>query len=189
MQPITAMRNAMGPEHGGSGIPIDKDSYMEAYKYWNHHANVKWEISPLDPRQEVHFPNFLHMIALEKNCRYIYFLCINDLPVANCYNWYITLSSLFTKLYHDVLCQSTFTNYGARQLKKMVWWIETIVTIQIKLWKHPAAESCSLAVIVESVLKWSVVIKKLLTLHNFLICDIWVEWMHTMKMLCPTKSD
>jgi len=41
MQPITAMRNAMGPEHGGSGIPIDKDSYMEAYKYWNHHANVK----------------------------------------------------------------------------------------------------------------------------------------------------
>lgn len=40
MTPITAMRNALGKEEGGSGIPLDRDSYMEAYKYWNNHAVV-----------------------------------------------------------------------------------------------------------------------------------------------------
>lgn len=40
MTPITAMRNALGKEEGGSGIPIDKESYMEAYRYWNTHATV-----------------------------------------------------------------------------------------------------------------------------------------------------
>lgn len=40
MTPITAMRNALGKEEGGSGIPIDRDAYMEAYNYWNGHANI-----------------------------------------------------------------------------------------------------------------------------------------------------
>ena len=40
MTPITAMRNALGKEEGGSGVPIDRVSYMEAYNYWKDHANV-----------------------------------------------------------------------------------------------------------------------------------------------------
>jgi len=40
MNPITNMRNALGKEHGGSGIPIDRDSYMEAVNYWKDHAVV-----------------------------------------------------------------------------------------------------------------------------------------------------
>jgi len=40
MTPITAMRNALGKEEGGSGIPIDRCAYMEAYKYWNSNANI-----------------------------------------------------------------------------------------------------------------------------------------------------
>eukprot|EP00574_Skeletonema_japonicum_P014021 CAMPEP_0201721902 /NCGR_PEP_ID=MMETSP0593-20130828/6432_1 /ASSEMBLY_ACC=CAM_ASM_000672 /TAXON_ID=267983 /ORGANISM="Skeletonema japonicum, Strain CCMP2506" /LENGTH=251 /DNA_ID=CAMNT_0048212779 /DNA_START=45 /DNA_END=797 /DNA_ORIENTATION=+ len=34
MTPITAMRNALGREHGGSGVPIDREKYMEAFEYW-----------------------------------------------------------------------------------------------------------------------------------------------------------
>jgi hypothetical protein len=34
MTPITAMRNALGVKEGGSGIPLDRDQYMEAYNYW-----------------------------------------------------------------------------------------------------------------------------------------------------------
>jgi len=40
MTPITAMRNALGKEEGGSGIPLDKDSYMKAYEYWDTHAGI-----------------------------------------------------------------------------------------------------------------------------------------------------
>lgn len=40
MTPITAMRNALGKEEGGSGITLDRDSYMEAYNYWKDHANI-----------------------------------------------------------------------------------------------------------------------------------------------------
>ena len=40
MTPITAMRNALGVEEGGSGIPLDRDQYMEAYNYWNTHAII-----------------------------------------------------------------------------------------------------------------------------------------------------
>lgn len=40
MTPITAMRNALGKEEGGSGIPLDRDSYMEAYQYWKDHATI-----------------------------------------------------------------------------------------------------------------------------------------------------
>mmetsp|Transcript_57565 Transcript_57565/g.162352 ORF Transcript_57565/g.162352 Transcript_57565/m.162352 type:complete len:206 (+) Transcript_57565:43-660(+) len=40
MAPITAMRNALGKEEGGSGVPLDRDAYMAAYEFWNKHANV-----------------------------------------------------------------------------------------------------------------------------------------------------
>jgi len=40
MTPITAMRNALGKAEGGSGIPIDREAYMEAYNYWKDHANI-----------------------------------------------------------------------------------------------------------------------------------------------------
>jgi len=40
MTPITAMRNALGKEEGGSGVPLDRESYLEAYKYWNTHATI-----------------------------------------------------------------------------------------------------------------------------------------------------
>mmetsp|Transcript_16788 Transcript_16788/g.38462 ORF Transcript_16788/g.38462 Transcript_16788/m.38462 type:complete len:210 (+) Transcript_16788:219-848(+) len=40
MTPITAMRNALGKDQGGSGVDLDRESYMEAYNYWKDHANV-----------------------------------------------------------------------------------------------------------------------------------------------------
>ena len=40
MTPITAFRNALGKEHGGSGVPIHREKYMEAHDYWKDHANV-----------------------------------------------------------------------------------------------------------------------------------------------------
>eukprot|EP00568_Trieres_chinensis_P000533 CAMPEP_0183293110 /NCGR_PEP_ID=MMETSP0160_2-20130417/1923_1 /TAXON_ID=2839 ORGANISM="Odontella Sinensis, Strain Grunow 1884" /NCGR_SAMPLE_ID=MMETSP0160_2 /ASSEMBLY_ACC=CAM_ASM_000250 /LENGTH=211 /DNA_ID=CAMNT_0025454171 /DNA_START=271 /DNA_END=906 /DNA_ORIENTATION=+ len=40
MTPVTAMRNALGKEHGGSGVPVDREAYMEAYEYWRDHATV-----------------------------------------------------------------------------------------------------------------------------------------------------
>jgi len=39
--PITIMRNALGIEHGGSGVPINKDMYAKSVDYWSHHAIVK----------------------------------------------------------------------------------------------------------------------------------------------------
>jgi hypothetical protein len=40
MTPITAMRNALGKEEGGSGVPLDREKYLEAVAYWDKHANV-----------------------------------------------------------------------------------------------------------------------------------------------------
>jgi hypothetical protein len=40
MNPITAMRNALGQEQGGSGIPIDRDEYLKAVDYWKNNAVV-----------------------------------------------------------------------------------------------------------------------------------------------------
>lgn len=41
MDPITMMRNALGKEEGGSGVPLSRDKYMESVKYWSSHALVK----------------------------------------------------------------------------------------------------------------------------------------------------
>ena len=41
MDPITMMRNALGKEHGGSGVALDREKYLESVKYWSNNALVK----------------------------------------------------------------------------------------------------------------------------------------------------
>ena len=38
MQPITAMRNALGKDTGGSGVPLDVAKYRESVEFWTKHA-------------------------------------------------------------------------------------------------------------------------------------------------------
>lgn len=40
MNPITQMRNSLGKEEGGSGVSIDKKSYMKSVEYWSKYAVV-----------------------------------------------------------------------------------------------------------------------------------------------------
>lgn len=39
MVPITMMRNALGVEEGGSGVPLDREAYQRAAAFWSAHAN------------------------------------------------------------------------------------------------------------------------------------------------------
>jgi hypothetical protein len=39
MVPITMMRNALGVEEGGSGVPIDRDAYRRSVEFWERNAN------------------------------------------------------------------------------------------------------------------------------------------------------
>ena len=41
MQPITMMRNALGAEEGGSGVPLERAKYMESCAFWREHASLK----------------------------------------------------------------------------------------------------------------------------------------------------
>jgi hypothetical protein len=41
MQPITMMRNALGAEHGGSGVPLDQTKYRASVDYWSKHAIIR----------------------------------------------------------------------------------------------------------------------------------------------------
>jgi len=41
MEPITMMRNALGVEHGGSGVGLDRDAYARSVEFWNRHARVQ----------------------------------------------------------------------------------------------------------------------------------------------------
>lgn len=41
MTPITAMRNSLGREEGGSGAPLDREAYLKAVAYWDTHAAVQ----------------------------------------------------------------------------------------------------------------------------------------------------
>lgn len=41
MTPMTMLRNALGKEEGGSGVPLDKAKYDESVAYWDKHAVVK----------------------------------------------------------------------------------------------------------------------------------------------------
>lgn len=40
MQPITMLRNALGKEEGGSGVPLDRAQYEASVAYWDGHAPV-----------------------------------------------------------------------------------------------------------------------------------------------------
>lgn len=39
MAPITMLRNALGVEEGGSGVPLDREAYARAVAFWSTHAN------------------------------------------------------------------------------------------------------------------------------------------------------
>ena len=39
MAPITMMRNALGLEEGGSGVPLDREAYARSVAFWERHAN------------------------------------------------------------------------------------------------------------------------------------------------------
>lgn len=39
MAPITMMRNALGVEEGGSGVPLDRDAYRRSVDFWQNNAN------------------------------------------------------------------------------------------------------------------------------------------------------
>lgn len=41
MQPITAMRNALGREYGGSSVPIDETKYRESVDYWSNYVSIQ----------------------------------------------------------------------------------------------------------------------------------------------------
>lgn len=41
MPPITQMRNALGREEGGSGVPINVESYDRAVAFWEAHAAIR----------------------------------------------------------------------------------------------------------------------------------------------------
>jgi len=40
MDPITMMRNALGKEEGGSGVPLNRKKYKESVAFWSIHANI-----------------------------------------------------------------------------------------------------------------------------------------------------
>jgi hypothetical protein len=39
MAPVTMMRNALGVEEGGSGVPLDREAYARSVAFWQGHAN------------------------------------------------------------------------------------------------------------------------------------------------------
>lgn len=39
MAPITMLRNALGVEEGGSGVPLDRDAYRRSVAFWERNAN------------------------------------------------------------------------------------------------------------------------------------------------------
>ena len=41
MKPETMLRNALGVEEGGSGVPIDRVAYMKSVDFWSMNATVK----------------------------------------------------------------------------------------------------------------------------------------------------
>ena len=41
MRPITAMRNALGVEEGGSGVSLDRDAYRKSAEYWSENIMIR----------------------------------------------------------------------------------------------------------------------------------------------------
>lgn len=39
MAPVTMMRNALGVEEGGSGVPLDREAYRHSVAFWERNAN------------------------------------------------------------------------------------------------------------------------------------------------------
>ncbi len=39
MAPITMLRNALGVEEGGSGVPLDREAYQRSVAFWERNAN------------------------------------------------------------------------------------------------------------------------------------------------------
>ena len=39
MAPIMMMRNVLGVEEGGSGVPVDREAYRRAVAFWENNAN------------------------------------------------------------------------------------------------------------------------------------------------------
>ena len=39
MAPITMLRNALGVDEGGSGVPLDREAYRRSVAFWSTHAN------------------------------------------------------------------------------------------------------------------------------------------------------
>lgn len=39
LAPITMLRNALGVDEGGSGVPMDREAYARSVAFWNAHAN------------------------------------------------------------------------------------------------------------------------------------------------------
>lgn len=41
MDPITMMRNALGKDEGGSGVPLERKKYLESVGFWSDHVLIK----------------------------------------------------------------------------------------------------------------------------------------------------
>jgi hypothetical protein len=41
MIPVTMMRNALGIDEGGSGVPLDREAYLKGVNYWGDHAVLR----------------------------------------------------------------------------------------------------------------------------------------------------
>ena len=40
MEPITMMRNALGKEEGGSGVPLVREKYLKSVQFYQEHAVI-----------------------------------------------------------------------------------------------------------------------------------------------------
>ena len=38
---VTMMRNALGKEEGGSGVPLEREKYTESVAFWSKYASIK----------------------------------------------------------------------------------------------------------------------------------------------------
>jgi hypothetical protein len=41
MNPITMMRNALGKEEGGSGVPLEREKYDKSVWFWRKYSLIK----------------------------------------------------------------------------------------------------------------------------------------------------
>ena len=41
MNPSTMLRNALGKAEGGSGVPLNREKYMQSVEFWSKNALVR----------------------------------------------------------------------------------------------------------------------------------------------------